>query len=324
MQIRQVQITTDGGQHMLNSFNSILTIFIMIGVGFILTKKGFFNKETSKLFSKMVINVSLPLMMIVNIPMRFSKEKLFNSLNGITVAFISIIATYLIALLLSKILKIDKSKRGIFCTMITFSNAIFIGLPVNTALFGEESATYVFLFYIANTSLFWTLGVKSIRSCNSNKCNDFSGIKSIKKIFSPPLIGFIIGITLVLMEIKLPVFIENSFRYIGNLTTPLSMFFIGTIIYSIDFRKIKLDTCSYVVFLGRFLIAPLIMFISLKLFQLPVLLNQVFVIEAAMPIITQAALVSDFYDINSEYAALMVGFSTVLSILIIPIYSFIM
>ncbi len=306
---------------MLNSFNSILTIFIMIGTGFVLTKKGFFNKETSKLFSKLVINVSLPLMMIVNIPMRFSKEKLFNSLNGITVAFLSIIVTYLFALLISKMLKIDKSKKGIFCTMMAFSNSIFIGLPVNIALFGEESATYVFLFYIANTCLFWTLGVYSIRSCNTNKSNKFSGIKCLRKIFSPPLIGFIIGITLVLMEIKLPIFIVNSFRYIGNLTTPLSMFFIGTIIYSIDFREIKLDICSYMVFLGRFLIAPLIMFICLKVFKLPVLLNQVFIIEATMPIITQAALVSDFYDINSEYAAMMVGFSTVISMLIIPIYS---
>ncbi|WBW99088.1 AEC family transporter [Oceanirhabdus sp. W0125-5] len=308
---------------MLNSFNSVLTIFIMIGTGFILTKKGLFTKETSKLFSKIVINVSLPLMMIVNIPMRFSKEKLSNSVNGITVAFFSIIITYIIAVWLCKILKIDKSKKGIVCTMIAFSNSIFIGLPVNIALHGEESATYVFLFYIANTCLFWTMGVTSIRSCNPNKSNMFTGIKSVRKIFSPPLIGFIIGITLVLVEINLPVFIVNSFRYIGNLTTPLSMFFIGTIIYSINFKNIKLDACSYMVFIGRFLIAPLIMFVSLKVFQLPVLLNKVFIIESAMPIITQAALVSDFYDTNSDYAALLVGLSTVLSMLIIPIYSLI-
>lgn len=309
---------------MLNSFNSVLTIFIMIGIGFILTKKGFFDKKTSKLFSKLVINVSLPLMMVVNIPMRFSKEELFNSLNGIIVAFVSIITTYVIAVLISKILKIDEEKRGIFCTMITFSNAIFIGLPVNVSLFGEASATYVFLFYIANTSLFWTLGVNSIRSGNSNSTKRFSGIESIKKIFAPPFIGFIIGIMLVLLEIKLPVFIINSFRYIGNLTTPLSMFFIGTVIYSIDFKQIKLDKCSYIVLVGRFLIAPLVMFISLKLFELPIVLKNVFIIEATMPIITQAALVSEFYEINAEYAALMVGLSTVLSILIIPIYTFIL
>lgn len=309
---------------MLNSLNSVLTIFIMIGTGFILTKKGFFNKETSKLFSKLVINISLPLMMIVNIPMRFSKEKLFNSLNGIIVAFVSIIATYLIAILISKILKIDKDKRGIFCTMVTFSNAIFIGLPVNISLFGDESATYVFLFYIANTSLFWTLGLNSIRNRSSNSIKSFSGFESLKKIFSPPFIGFLIGITLVLLEIKLPVFIINSFRYIGNLTTPLSMFFIGTVIYSIDFKQIKLDSCSYMVLIGRFVIAPLIMCMCLKLFELPILLKNVFVIEATMPIITQAALVSEFYETNSEYSALMVGFSTVLSMLIIPIYSFIL
>ncbi|TCO74608.1 AEC family transporter [Marinisporobacter balticus] len=309
---------------MLNSFNSVLTIFIMIGTGFILTKKGFLNKETSKLFSKLVINVSLPLMMVVNIPMRFSKEKLFHSLNGIIIAFASIIATYLMAICISKILKIDEDKRGIFCTMITFANAIFIGLPVNISLFGEESATYVFLYYIANTSLFWTLGVNSIRNSNGKNRKKISGIESLKKIFSPPFMGFIVGIMLVLLEINLPAFIINPFQYIGNLTTPLSMFFIGTVIYSIDFKQIKLDRCSYFVLIGRFVIAPLIMFMCLKLFEFPNLLKNVFIIEAIMPIITQAALVSEFYEVNAEYAAIMVGFSTVLSILIIPIYSFLL
>ncbi|WP_432663795.1 AEC family transporter [Wukongibacter baidiensis] len=309
---------------MLNGLNSVLTIFIMIGTGFILAKKGFFTKGTSKLFSQLVIKVSLPLMMVVSIPMRFSKEKLIGSASGILVAFSSIIITYILAIIIARIFRVEKSKRGVFYAMFAFSNSIFIGLPINVSLFGEESATYVFLFYLANTSLFWTLAVYNIRKTSSEVDKKFSKMESIKKIFSPPLISFIVGLTLVFLEIQLPSFIVSSFRYIGNLTTPLSMFFIGIVIYSIDFKEIKLDVPSYLIIAGRFIIAPFMMYLCLKLFELPNILNNVFIVEATMPIITQAALVSEFYGVNSKYVSFMVGFTTVLSILIIPIYSFIL
>ena len=178
--------------------------------------------------------------------------------------------------------------------------------------------------YLANTSLFWTLGVFNIQRNSFNNNKKFSTLDSIKKIFSPPFISFLIGLSLVLLEIKLPSFMVSSFRYIGNLTTPLSMFFIGIVIYSINFKEIKLDMPSYLIIVGRFIIAPFIMFLCLKLFNLPDILNKVFIVESTMPIITQAALVSEFYGVNSKYVSFMVGFTTVLSILVIPIYSVIL
>ncbi|SKC41830.1 AEC family transporter [Maledivibacter halophilus] len=309
---------------MFNGLNSVLTIFIMIGTGFILTKKGVFNTDTSKLFSKIVVNISLPLMMIINIPMRFSKEKLFESLNGIIVAFLSILIAYIIAVITANIFRIDNNKKGIFYVMFAFSNSIFIGLPVNISLFGEDSAIYVFLFYLANTCLFWTLGIYYIKKSGSNAKKSFSKLDSLRKIFSPPFLGFLIGIILVLLEIELPGFMVNSFRYIGNLTTPLSMFFIGIVISSINIKEMKLDLTSSLILIGKLLITPFVMFLCLKLFELPILLGKVFIIEAAMPIITQAALVSEFYGADSKYVSYMVGLSTVLMILIIPVYSLIL
>jgi predicted permease len=296
----------------------------MIGIGYILTKKGLFNQQTGKLFSKLILNITLPLMMIVNIPMRFSRESLFNSLNGIIVAFLSIIIIYGIAIIISYIFKIEEDKRGIFCIMFTFGNSIFIGLPINISLFGEGSTMYVFLYYFAHTTLFWTLGVYNIKKNTQEDKKKNLKLKSLKKIFSPPFIGFIIGIIIMLMNIDLPGFIEDSFRYIGSITTPLSMFFIGIVIHSIKMEDIKLDIKSCLILFGRFVVAPIIMFLGLKLYELPQLLKNVFIIESAMPIITQAALVAEFYDTDSKYVAIMVGFTTILSIIVVPIYSFIL
>ena len=42
--------------------------------------------------------------------------------------------------------------------MCAFSNSVFIGLPMNTGLFGDEAVPYVMAFYVVNTTLFWTIG----------------------------------------------------------------------------------------------------------------------------------------------------------------------
>ena len=77
------------------------------------------------------------------------------------------------------VFKIKKERRGIFCTNFFIANTMFIGLPVNLALFGEKSIPAVMLYYMVNTTFFWTLGVHNIvqdtLSDTKNKPAFFSG-----------------------------------------------------------------------------------------------------------------------------------------------------
>lgn len=50
----------------LNALQSVLSIVVLIILGYYLARKGFFNDGAAALFSKLVINVSLPPMMISN------------------------------------------------------------------------------------------------------------------------------------------------------------------------------------------------------------------------------------------------------------------
>lgn len=100
---------------------------------------------------------------------------------------------------------------------------MFIGLPVNIALFGEESIPFVLLYYLANTSFYWTIGVYEVSRDNpENKVKSPFQLKHVKRIFNPAVIGFLSGIVIVVTGIPIPSFLTNSFRYIGNLTTPLA------------------------------------------------------------------------------------------------------
>ena len=80
--------------------------------------------------------------------------------------------------------------------MSTCSNTIFIGLPINLAIFGEKAVPYVLLYYIVNTSFFWTIGVFEIAKDSAIRKQatlSFHPLIFLKKLFTPALLGFMIG-----------------------------------------------------------------------------------------------------------------------------------
>jgi predicted permease len=292
----------------------------MILLGYILTHKGIFTEHTAKAFTTMVMEISLPAYMIWNLTNTFDKEKLVDLVGGITIPFLSMLACYGVALLVGKLINIDARRQGVFSCMFFMSNTIFIGLPINLALFGDKSIPYVLLYYVANTTLFWTLGIYLISRDGSSETPDLFSLQTLEKIMSPPLAGFIIGVVLVLADIKLPPFISDVCKYLGNCTTALSMLFIGMSIYSVKLSEINMSKDVAALVMGRFIIAPFLVYLSALLISTPRLMEEVFIIQSAMPILASASIIAKAYDADYRYAAVMTTLTTIIAMLVIPIY----
>lgn len=305
---------------LLTAFGSIFSIVIMIAIGWVLTKKQWIDKSGARLLSRIVINISLPAMMINNLISDFNRDKLLNLGRGLIIPIISIFFTYLIGKVVIKLLKISDNRKGTFLSMFFVSNTIFIGMPVNLALFGDESIPYILLYYIANTTFFWTIGVFEISKDGESENKVFLSMNTVKRIFSPPLMGFLVAIVLIFLAIPIPKFMMDTCRYLGNLTTPLSMLFIGNTMYYIDLKGLKIDKDMILVILGRFIISPFLVIVLCEFYTLPLLMKKVFIIQAAMPVMTNTAIVAKNYDADYEYAAIMITLTTILSLFIIPIY----
>lgn len=309
---------------MLTAVETILSMLIIISLGFILTHKKWFSEDASKVLVKLVTQISLPLLMINTITANFDKQGLLSSSKALVIPFMAISLCYIFSIVLSKIMKIDKNKRGLFKSMFFNSNTIFMGLPINMALFGEKSVPFVLLYYIANTTFFWTVGIYEISKDGSEFKQRLFSKENLKKILSPPLLGYLLGIIIVLLNVTLPTFIKDTFKYLGNITTPISMIFIGITIYSINIKKIKLDKNVIGVLLGRFLIAPMLVFILTLIFPIPKLMRDVFIIQSIMPVMTNTVIIAKSYNADCDYAAIMIGITTLACLFIIPIYMLIL
>ncbi|MHB1393899.1 MAG: AEC family transporter [Clostridia bacterium] len=308
----------------LNALQSVLSIVVMIGLGYYLTRKGLFDEGVSKLFTNIVVNVSLPALMVSNLLTVFDREKLYSAGKGIIIPFASMFICYAAAMVLVRLINVKPERKGIFQAMFFASNTIYMGMPVNLALFGEKSTPYVLFYYAANTTLFWTLGIYGI-SKDKKGCEDrIFCMNTLKRIFAPPLLGFLAGLAMIILGIQLPSFIMESCKYIGNLTTPLSLLFIGITFSTISIKDIKLDKDMTALLFGRFIFSPLVVYALTLVIPIPSLMTKVFIIQSAMPVITQSAITARAYDVDYRYATVMVTVTTILSILFIPVYMVLM
>lgn len=307
----------------LKSISGILVILGMILVGFVIGEKGWFDDKSRGLLAKLVTQVALPCYMLYTITQRFTAADLLKMLPALRFPALSMVILLGIATAVARIFAVRQDRRGLFISMFFNSNTIFVGLPINQALFGDDSIPYVLIYYMCNTTFFWTLGTYLIQRDGEGEAR-FDLKTSLKKVFSPPLMGFLLGLVLVMLQIKLPAFLASDLQYLGNLTTPLSMIFIGLSVSHVGVKQLVLGKEQLLILLGRFLVAPLLMASIVYWVPLPSLMKQVFIIQSAMPVMTNAPVVARLYGADSDYAAVMVTETTLATMVVIPILMLLM
>lgn len=300
------------------SISGVLVIMVMIAVGYVLTVRGWFNDYASRLIARLVTQIALPAYMIYTITKQFTVDTLRTTLPELRFPVVSMLILYALAIATYKVFRVRQSHKGLFESMFLNSNTVFVGLPVNMALFGTKSLPYVLVYYMANTTFFWTLGVYLIQKDGVGD-QKIEFWPTVKKIFSPPLLGFMFGVVLVLLKIKLPNFLMEDMQYIGGLTIPLSMIFIGIAIANVGITNLTLNRANIAILMGRFLIAPIVMSLLVLPTDMPLLMKQVFIMQSAMPVMTNAPVVAKLYGADANFAAIMVTETTLLSLIVIPI-----
>ncbi|MCQ5210462.1 MAG: AEC family transporter [Megasphaera massiliensis] len=310
---------------MLHGLEGIFEVLFIIAIGVILSKKGWFGSNMSAVFSKLVMKISLPLYMLCQMEKDFTHDSLIRIAPDLILPFASIFLAYIVGRIAAKVLHIRRERQGVFVTCFFIANTIFIGLPVNLALFGTQSVPSVMLYYMANTTMFWTLGIYHIvNDSQGGKGNmPLFSAQTIKKVFSPPLMGFLIGLALVLANIKLPDFLLTSFQYVGNMATPLSLLVIGIEMAGISFSDIHWDRDVVGALIGRFLVCPACVLALLPFIPVTPMSGQVFTMQASMPAMTQMTVVAKSIGADVRYSTQVTFITVVMGIVVIPLYMFI-
>lgn len=308
------------------SIQSVISIILMIALGYILKGQGWFDEKFGGSISSLITKVALPASIFVSVLKNLTKETLFQLSGSLIYPVGGVIISYIIAYLLVKILKIRPGRRGIFMNAVVNANTIFIGLPLNIALFGEKALPYFLVYYVTNTVSTWAFGVFLISNDDPTKVKGETKAKlNWKKLLPPPLLGFIVAIIFLLVGIPVPTFINSTLTYVGNIVTPLSLIYIGIVLYDAGLKSIRFDRDTIVALLGRFILAPAVLIGLLVVGQnvfganLDTLLQQTLVVQSATPMLAVLPILANEAHGDVKYATNLVTTSTLLFVIVVPI-----
>jgi len=289
-------------------------------MGFFAARKWDLGERIAGIFSKIILTIAVPGYMMASLTTRFDRQQLLEIFANIHIPLLVTLLTFAIGIILAKGIRLPKNRKGAFIATISISNTIFVGLPVNTGLFGDESLPYVFICFMVNVVLFWTLGAGVISKDGDVKIEGNPFLHMMKQVFTPPMMAFLTAILFVWFGWHLPDIILIPCRHMGNMMTPLSMLYLGIVLAEINLKHIRLDKSMILIVIVRYVIAPFSMFIVVTLLGAPILMQKVFLIQTIMPAMSITAVISKKVGGDHHYATVITTMTTVATLLILPVY----
>lgn len=299
----------------MNIFIAILPIFLVIGLGFSLTRFGVIQSRWNTYLNDFVYFVALPALIIQS----FVSLKI-ESVSPLWAVAQSLIVIAVFGLLCASLVRLlpvsNKTRDTIFLTAI-FGNTIFLGIPLAEKLIpslpvGMIAAVSVLQFTIA---LIVALFVLEWRANDRKRGRIFSHL-----VHNPLIISLIIGI--IFLFVPKPDWVKNiidtPLRMLAQTASPLALFALGSFL-SEHSLKAKLFLGIFAATTLKLIALPIFFMIASQFIQLDPDYASLNVILATTPTAVTAFVLAQTYRLDSELAAATMLVTTVLSMISIPL-----
>jgi predicted permease len=293
--------------------NQILALFIIIFVGYILRKNELINEKLNKGLSNLLIEVTLPALIISSMVVNINPE-LINNIKLISIYSIVIyLGLTLIIASISHFISIDQGRKSVFKFLLIFGNVGYMGYPVINAIYPDFGILYAVIANIPFNILTFTYGIYIFNKDESN-----SGIQ-LKKLFNNGVISSLIGLILLLTGLSLPSPISKALSSIGSITFPLSMLIIGGSLAKVKFKNVITDSSLFLLSGLKLVILPLLILIFISQLYIPSIIANILVLLIAMPSAANGVIFAEKFGGDHKYASEGVFITTLLSLFTIPV-----
>ncbi len=291
--------------------NLQITMFIMMGIGAFLRKIGIIKSEDKTVMTELIINLLLPCSIVMAFYIEFSSEILE---QGFIILIISCVL-HLFCVFLSKVLfnKYPKDRKVILQYGTICSNAGFLGNPIAEGVYGSIGLLYASIYLLPLRIINWSVGLSFYTESTDRK-------SLVKKVITHPcIVTVFLGMILLVTQVQLPAAISGTLSSLGSCSTPFTMLLIGVILAEGDVKTMVNKTTVKFSIL-RLILIPMGVFLGCKLCGVPELVAGVSVLLAAMPAGTTTAILAVKYNRDAEFATQCVVLTTILSMILIPIW----
>lgn len=242
-------------------FDGIAFFVLAIAVGYFFARWKLIPGSAADVLPPVLLNVFFPALLFTSFSTIDTKELVTLGLPTVVCTLIfSLLSSLLCVLLLrKKSLNVRKLLRFIG----GIGNTSFVCVPLMSFFLTEQQMVIVYIHGAVMDFLIWGVHHQIFRGGSRNIG------AALKKIFtSPALIAVVLGILCSVLQVKVPTFISYPLKTMAGAVSPLSLVFIGILIYNYGLFSWVKDKIAIFYMLWKVLILPVIVFASLY-FLLP-------------------------------------------------------
>lgn len=302
-------------QNVLIVAQQVGILFALIGVGALCR----WAKLIGPFSVRGLVNVLVLLVtpcLIVDVFQRPFEGKL---LAQLALAFVVALALHVILIGLSYLFARQGEERtdSVLRLSIVFSNAGFMGIPMEQALLGDEGVFFGIVYVAVFNLMIWSWGLISVRGKSAAACR-LHDLRVV--LINPGTIGLGLGLGLFLSSVTLPSVVRTPVHMMSELNTPLAMLVIGYYLAGAHLGAGKARPYAHLAAALRLIAAPLIL--TAALFPFRGRLNQTMMLAlvtaASAPVAAMVTMFAAKYNRDVDLSVGMVSGTTLASIVTMP------
>jgi predicted permease len=304
---------------LLFSANVIVPIFLLIMLGYALTKLKLWDENFLKIANNVCFKVLLPVLLFYNV----ATANIFEVFNGKLILYVCLCACTLCGLLflIVPLFIKDKKRRGVMIQGTFRSNFLLFGVPLGLSIGGESGAVLaavVASFYVPVINMLSVISLYAF-SDSENK-NLKSALLGIVK--NPLIIGGVSGLIFSIIRNKigfeLPEMVDTTLFNIKSIATPLAFLILGgDLKFGNMLKNIKVSIFSVI---GKTILIPAIMLPLSAFLGFDKLSMASLVAVFATPNAVSSYAMARNYEADHELAGEIITLGTLLSIFTIFVF----
>ena len=304
---------------LLFSANVILPIFLLIMLGYALTRLKLWDDHFLKIANDLCFKCLLPVLLFYNV----ASANIFEVFDGKLIVYVCLSACLIcgILFLIVPLFVKDDKRRGVMIQGTFRSNFLLLGVPLGLSIGGAKGAVLaavVASFYVPLINMLSVISLYAFSKAeNKNLKSALLGI-----VKNPLVIGGVSGLLFSIvrnyLNFEIPVMFDSTLNSIKSTATPLAFLVLGgDLKLGNMLRNVKFSIVSV---LGKIVIIPAAMLALSALLGFDKLEMAILIAVFATPNAVSSYAMARNYEADHELAGEIITLGTLLSIFTIFIF----
>lgn len=301
-------------QDLLFSANVVVPIFLLIMLGYALTRIKLWDAHFLKIANELCFKCLLPVLLFYNV----ATANIFEVFNGKLIIYVCLCACVICGSLffIVPLFVKDKKRRGVMIQGTFRSNFLLFGVPLGLSIGGASGsvlAAVVASFYVPVINMLSVISLYAFSDAKNKSLK--SALLGIVK--NPLIIGGVSGLIFSLIRnwigFEMPTMLDTTLSNIKSAATPLAFLILGgDLKFGSMLKNVKFSIFSV---LGKILIIPAIMLPISALLGFDKLEMAILVAVFATPNAVSSYAMARNYEADYDLAGEIITLGTLLSVL---------